>query len=259
MNILEEIIASKRKYVKEKKDWFAIRQFESSSFFDRECESFVKRCKEGGHTGIIAEFKRKSPSKGIINEKADILEVVSSYEKYGAAAISVLTDEIYFGGSNDDLWKAKSEVDIPVLRKDFIIDEFQVLEAKSIGADAILLIAACLSKEEVKRLAAFAKSIGLEVLLELHDEQELDHICEEADMIGINNRDLKNFGVNKDRSLKMAEKIAGGKLKIAESGITTQDDIRLFRENGFIGFLIGELFMKDPDPGKAFHEFIRLL
>ena len=142
--------------------------------------------------------------------------------------------------------------EIPLLRKDFIVDEYQIAQAKSIGADVILLIAACLTPREVKRLAAFARNLDLEVLLELHQEEEVEHICDEAELIGINNRDLKNFDVNIEQSLRMAEKIPGNKIKIAESGINSLDDILLFKENGFKGFLIGELFMKQLDPGKAF-------
>ena len=257
MNILDKIVESKRKSLKEKKDWFSIKKLEASPYFERECESLVKRLNEGNTTGIIAEFKRKSPSKGIINDKVKIEEVVSAYETNGAAGISVLTDEEYFGGSNEDLMRAREIVDIPLLRKDFIIDEYQVVETKSIGADVMLLIAACLTPEEVKRLASIAKNTGLEILLELHDENELEHICDDIDLIGINNRNLKTFEVDIERSLRMAEKIPADKIKIAESGISSVENIKLFKENGFKGFLIGENFMKEADPGKAFEEFVK--
>jgi indole-3-glycerol phosphate synthase len=256
MNILDKIIESKKISLKEKKDWYGIKKLEASPYFERECESLVKRLNSSDTTGIIAEFKRKSPSKGIINDKAKIEEVISAYETNGAAGISVLTDEEYFGGSNDDLMKARETVDIPLLRKDFIIDEYQVVETKSIGADVILLIAACLAPAEVKRLAAVAKSIGLEILLELHDEKELDHICEDVQLIGINNRNLKTLEVDMERSLRMAEKIPADKIKIAESGISSVENIKVFKQNGFKGFLIGENFMKEADPGKAFREFV---
>lgn len=259
MNILEKIIESKIKSLKEKKDWYGIKKLEASSFFERECESLVKRLSEGNTTGIIAEFKRKSPSKGIINAKVRIEEVVSAYELNGAAAISVLTDEEYFGGSNEDLMAVREIVDIPLLRKDFIIDEYQVVETKSIGADLILLIAACLSIAEVKKLAATGKNLGLEILLELHDESELEHICDDIDLIGINNRNLKTFEVDIERSLRMAEKIPADKIKIAESGISSVENIKLFKENGFKGFLIGENFMKKERPDEAFAEFVRSL
>jgi indole-3-glycerol phosphate synthase len=256
MNILGKIIESKRISLQQKKDWYSIKKLEASPFFERECESLVQRLNNDDTTGIIAEFKRRSPSKGIINDKATIEEVVSVYEFHGAAGISVLTDEEYFEGSNIDLMRAREAVDIPLLRKDFIIDEYQVVESKSIGADVILLIAACLTAAEVKRLTAVAKNLGLEVLLELHDEKELDHICSEIKLVGINNRDLKTFEVDMERSLKMAEKIPADKIKIAESGISSLENIRLFKENGFKGFLIGENFMKEADPGKAFVEFV---
>ena len=256
MNILDKIIESKRRSLKEKKDWFSIKKLEASPYFERECESLVKRLDEIDTTGIIAEFKRRSPSKGIINDRAKIEEVVSAYENYGAAGISILTDEDFFGGNNSDLMEARETVTVPLLRKDFIIDEYQIAEAKSIGADVILLIAACLTPKEVKQLAAVARTLGLEILLELHDEKELDHICDEIDIVGINNRNLKTFEVNIERSLRMAEKIPANKIKIAESGISSVENIRLFKENGFKGFLIGENFMKEADPGKAFEEFV---
>lgn len=256
MNILDQIIESKKKSLGKKKDWYSIKKLEASPYFDRECESLVKRLSSGDTTGIIAEFKRRSPSKGIINDKADITNVVSSYENYGAAGISVLTDEEYFGGSNEDLIKARETVDIPLLRKDFIIDEYQVVEAKSIGADVILLIAACLTPAEVKRLTGIAKNLGLEVLLELHGEEELGHICNNVDMVGVNNRNLKTFEVDINTSLKLVDKIPAGKPAITESGISSVDSIVALRQAGFKGFLIGETFMKEADPGKAFAEFV---
>jgi indole-3-glycerol phosphate synthase len=184
--------------------------------------------------------------------------VTTAYTENGASGLSILTDEKFFGGSNEDLIEARINA-IPVLRKDFIIDEYQIVEAKSIGADVILLIAACLAPKEVRRLAAFAKSLGLEVLLELYDENELEHICDETELVGVNNRNLKTFEVNIEQSLKMAEKIPADKIKIAESGINSVDDIVLFKENGFKGFLIGELFMKEADPSIAFAGFVNAL
>jgi len=188
----------------------------------------------------------------------DVMDVTTTYTEHGASALSILTDENFFGGRNEDLIEARIN-EIPILRKDFIIDEYQIAEARAIGADTILLIAACLTPEEVKRLAAFAKALNLEVLLELHDERELEHICDEVDLVGINNRDLKTFEVDIERSLKMAEKIPAGQIKVAESGINSVEDILLFRQNGFKGFLIGELFMKEADPGVAFEEFVNAL
>jgi indole-3-glycerol phosphate synthase len=258
MNILDNIIHYKRAEVAKRRLAVSISELEKGFYFDRKTLSLKDSLEKGNRTGIIAEFKRRSPSRGIINDKVDIIDVTAAYAENGASALSVLTDENFFGGSNEDLVGARIN-DIPILRKDFIIDEYQVAEAKTIGADVILLIAACLTPGEVKRLAGFAKGLGLEVLLELHDENELEHICDEAELIGINNRNLKTFDVNIEKSLLMAEKIPGDKIKIAESGISSVDDIMLFKENGFNGFLIGELFMKEADPTIAFAEFVNTL
>jgi indole-3-glycerol phosphate synthase len=258
MNILKKIIQFKKSEIEKRKAEVGIPALEKTIHFNRETLSLKKFLQKEDRTGIITEFKRRSPSKGIINDTADVVNVTKAYTENGASGLSVLTDTHFFGGSNDDLSKARVNK-IPVLRKDFIIDEYQVTEAKSIGADVILLIAACLTPARVKQLASFAKKIKLEVLLELHVEDELEHICEEVDLVGINNRNLKTFEVDIERSLRMAEKIPDGKIKIAESGIHSVDDILLFRQNGFKGFLIGELFMKEPDPGLAFAEFVNAL
>lgn len=252
MNILDKIVERKKQVVQKMKDQYGINELEASPLFSRDCFSLSDALRRQDSTGIIAEFKRRSPSKGVINNHSQIEDVVAAYEKLGAAGISVLTDEEFFGGGNPDLVTARNAVTIPLLRKDFIIDEYQLLEAKAIGADVILLIAACLSPGEVKRLAAIAKGLGLEILLELHDENELGHICEDTGIVGINNRDLKTFEVNLERSLRLAEKIPVGKIKIAESGISSVETIRMLKENGFNGFLIGENFMKEENPGKAF-------
>jgi indole-3-glycerol phosphate synthase len=213
-----------------------------------------------GSSGIIAEFKRKSPSKGWFKTKElEVEQVVRHYNDKGAAGISVLTDDEYFGGDLDDLIQAKVISDIPVLRKDFIVDEWQIAEAKAFGADVVLLIAACLSPGEVKQLATFTKMIGLEVLLEIHEEDELKHICEEVDMVGINNRNLKNFEVDINTSLQLINKIPQDKPAIAESGISKVETIVTLKKAGFKGFLMGETFMKEPDPGQAFAEFINQL
>lgn len=258
MNILEQIIAYKRKEVEKKKSEVSISELERSAYFSRNTLSLKQSLEKGDKTGIIAEFKRRSPSKGIINDKVNVTNVTKGYSENGASALSILTDENFFGGKNSDLMEARANT-IPILRKEFIIDEYQITEAKSIGADVILLIAACLSVEEVKRLAKFAKSLNLEVLLELHDENELQHICDETELIGINNRNLKTFEVDIERSLKMAEKIPGNKIKIAESGINSASDIFLFKKNRFKGFLIGEAFMKEKDPAVAFTRFVSAL
>jgi indole-3-glycerol phosphate synthase len=253
MNILETIIEHKKEEVRRRKLEVNIAVLEKRTLFSRPIlpvKDFLL-----ARSGIIAEFKRRSPSKGIINDQADVVKVTTGYADHGASCLSVLTDEEFFGGCDEDLVKARIN-DIPILRKDFIIDEYQLIEAKSIGADMILLIAACLSPAEVKRLASFAKGLGLDVLLELHGEEELGHICDETTVIGINNRNLKTFDVDIERSLRMAEQIPLSKLKIAESGINSIEHLLLFKRHGFHGFLIGENFMKAPDPTIAFAEFV---
>jgi len=258
MNILEEIIEYKKEEVKRKKSKVKTAELEKRELFSRTVLPLKDFLLDKSRTGIIAEFKRRSPSKGVINPDVDVLEVTKGYTEHGASCLSVLTDEHFFGGSDEDLIKARIN-EIPILRKDFIIDEYQLVEAKSIGADVILLIAACLTITEVKRLANFAKNLGLEVLLELHAEDELEHICDDTDVIGINNRNLKTFDVDIERSLRMAERIALPKFKIAESGISSVNDILLFKKHGFQGFLIGENFMKVTNPTIAFAEFVKQL
>ncbi len=258
MNILDKIIEHKKTEVAERKLAVPVAMLQESKFFSRDTLSLKDFLLDESRTGIIAEFKRKSPSKGIINGNADVTDVTTAYTKNGACCLSVLTDEHFFGGSAADLLKARVN-EIPILRKDFMIDEYQITEAKAMGADVILLIAACLTVQQVKQLAVFAKTLGLSVLLELHAEEELEHICYETDIVGINNRNLKTFEVDIDRSLEMAKKIPANKIKIAESGIGAVSTINLFKENGFKGFLMGENFMKEADPGKAFAKFVREL
>ena len=258
MNILKEIIEYKKEEVKSKKSKVKTTELEKRELFSRTVLPLKDFLLDKSRTGIIAEFKRRSPSKGIINPDVDVLEVTKGYTEHGASCLSVLTDEHFFGGSDEDLIKARIN-EIPILRKDFVIDEYQLIEAKSIGADVILLIAACLTVAEVKRLANFAKNLGLEVLLELHAEEELEHICDDTDVIGINNRNLKTFDVDIERSLRMAERIPFPKFKIAESGISSVNDILLFKQHGFQGFLIGENFMKVTNPTIAFAEFVKQL
>lgn len=254
MNILETIIARKRIEVEQNLRETPVAELERSAFFHRETLSLKNFLLDKERTGIIAEFKRRSPSKGPINEKADLLAVTGDYAKYGASAISILTDEDFFGGSTDDLRKAWIH-EIPLLRKDFIIDEYQVLEARAMGADIILLIASCLRPSEVKQLAALARQLKMDVLLELHDENELDHICDDTEFIGVNNRNLKTFSVDLERSIELGSTIPAGKIRIAESGISDRATLELLKSNGFDGFLIGERFMKETDPGEAFRLF----
>ncbi|CAN5878158.1 indole-3-glycerol phosphate synthase TrpC [soil metagenome] len=254
MNILEQIVAHKKEELEVRKLFVPETSLIESKMFKRTCISLKKILAEEKGTGIIAEFKRRSPSKGFINQHADVKQVTKDYTNYGASALSVLTDHHFFGGSSEDLVTAR-ENDIPILRKDFIIDPYQLYVSKAIGADVILLIAACLSKTKLKQLAGLAKDLGLEVLLEIHDENELGHICDEVDMVGINNRNLKNFQVDIDHSVKLAKMIPADKIKIAESGIDDIETINKFKKEGYKGFLIGERFMKESDPGNAFKNF----
>jgi len=258
MNILDTIIEYKKSEVKNRKAEISVAELQKSEFFRRKILSMKKALFDESKTGIIAEFKRRSPSKGVINENADIGKVVSAYARNGASGLSVLTDSTFFGGCAQDLETARLN-QVPILRKDFIIDEYQVTETRAMGADVILLIAACLDPAEVKNLAGLARSMQLEVLLEIHNEIELDHICDEIDLVGVNNRDLKTFEVDIDRSIALAKRIPADKIKITESGISSIENIFRFRENGFKGFLIGEYFMKQPDPATAFAEFIKQL
>jgi indole-3-glycerol phosphate synthase len=258
MNILETIIAHKKLEIAERKQIVSQYLLMQTKHFDRKCFSLIESLTKEGSTGIIAEFKRKSPSKGFINEHADVVNVTQGYTQAGAACLSVLTDTNFFGGSTADLVEARVN-NIPILRKDFIIDEYQIAEAKAMGADVILLIAACLTPDEVEALAKYAVSIGLEVLLELHDESELAHICEETILVGINNRNLKDFKVDIDASLRMATLISNDKIKIAESGISAVSMIHRFKNAGFKGFLIGEIFMKEANPAEAFNNFVQNL
>lgn len=258
MNILDEIIEYKKNEVAQRKKQKPVKELEGSPAFIREIFSLKQFLLDDSKTGIIAEFKRRSPSKGIINANAKVTTVTKCYTDNGAAGLSVLTDSHFFGGSTSDLEKARVN-EVPLLRKDFIIDEYQIIEARAMGADVILLIAACLTPERVNELAKFAKNLGMEILLELHDESELTHICDATEIIGINNRDLKTFKVDIDRSLAMAAKIPSNKIKVAESGISAVENIILFKQNGFRGFLIGEHFMKEPDPTIAFVKFIKHL
>lgn len=258
MNILDTIIAQKRSEVKTRKQQTRIAELQKGPFFKNETLSFSKFLKDENRSGIIAEFKRKSPSKGIINNTSTVTEVTSAYAKYGASGISILTDEEFFGGSLNDLLAATIN-EVPLLRKDFMIDEYQLIESKAFGAEVILLIAALLTKAEVKKLAIIAKNTGLNVLLEIHNDEELEHICDHVDVVGVNNRDLKTFTVDINRSIQLSKKIPADKMKISESGIDDIAAIKLLKQHGFNGFLMGEKFMKEKDPGEAFRNFIQEL
>ena len=258
MNILDEIIAYKRKEVEQLKATVPLEELEKSKLFTRETLSLKQSLLDNNKNGIIAEFKRMSPSKGMFNKEADVLQVTKSYVDNGASGLSVLTDRNFFGGSNEDLIRCRTHA-VPILRKDFIIEEYQIAEARSIGADVILLIAACLTPSRVKELAAFAKSLQLEVLLEIHTEEELQHICAPVDIVGVNNRDLKKFTVDIKRSIEISKLIPADKIKISESGISDIATLMLLKENGFRGFLIGETFMKEKEPSIAFARFTEKL
>ena len=257
MNILETIIAAKRLEVEQKKSHTSIGLLMDGPFFKNKTSS-LKKSLEKSRTGIIAEFKRRSPSKGIINASATVEEVTKGYTANGAAGLSVLTDPGFFGGSIEDLVAATAN-NCPILRKDFIIDEYQLFESKAFGAEVILLIAACLSKKEVKELADVARDLGMEVLLEIHTHAELDHICDAVDIVGINNRDLKTFLVDVQRSVELGKHIPSDKIKISESGIDDVETVKMLRAEGFSGFLMGEKFMKEKDPVQAFKIFSEAL
>ncbi len=256
MTILDKIIAEKRQEIAIRKTEKTISNFEEELSFGRKCIS-LKENLLNSKTGIIAEFKRKSPSKGWIFENANALEIPKGYCEAGAAGISILTDEPFFGGTIDDLIEARHLVDCPILRKDFIVDEYQIYEAKSIGADVILLIAAALTVEETKKLAKQANALGLEVLLEIHNKQELSHINENVDIVGVNNRNLKTFEVNIETSKKLAKLIPDDFIKISESGISNPETVIELRKFGYQGFLMGENFMKTENPPYALEEFIK--
>jgi indole-3-glycerol phosphate synthase len=258
MNILDKIIEYKRTEVDGRKAVTSFSMLERSPLFIRQPLSLKKYLTDPGKTGIIAEFKRRSPSKGVINDQVSVQQVTEGYTRSGASCLSILTDNHFFGGSSEDLQAARHN-EIPILRKDFMIDEYQIVEARSIGADVILLIAACLTPAEVRRLAVFAKSLGLEALLEIHNEEELAHICDETELVGVNNRDLKTFTVDVNRSIGLSERIPADKITISESGISKAGTILQLKEFGFKGFLIGENFMKEKDPGAAFEKFVQEL
>ncbi|MBX3241653.1 MAG: indole-3-glycerol phosphate synthase TrpC [Chitinophagaceae bacterium] len=258
MTILDTIIEHKRQEVAQRKKNISVSQLERSPFFTRQPLSLKQFLLDPEKTGIIAEFKRKSPSKGWINADADPAIVTAAYAAHGASGLSVLTDEKFFGGTAEDLQKARINK-VPILRKDFMIDSYQLVEAKSMGADVILLIAANLRPEEVKELATEAKKLGLEVLLEIHNHEELDHICDAVDLVGVNNRNLKTFEVNIQTSVDLSKQIPGDKLKISESGISDVQTINELKNHGYRGFLIGENFMKTVNPSIAFAAFAEQL
>jgi indole-3-glycerol phosphate synthase len=256
MNILDKIIADKYKEVALKKQLISPVHLSHYPLFERETISLASALKKS-NTGIIAEHKRRSPSKAVINQDLNVQDVACGYEDAGVCGMSVLTDGKYFGGSLDDLILARAAVKMPLLRKEFIIDEYQILEAKAHGADAILLIAAILSRKQIKDLSEFAKGLNLDVLLEVHDLEELEKsLMPSLDMLGVNNRNLKTFEVSTAISKELSEKIPNEFVKVSESGISSVEAIKDLKNYGFQGFLIGENFMKSNDPGKMASAFI---
>ncbi|SHI34529.1 indole-3-glycerol phosphate synthase [Mesonia phycicola] len=256
ITILDTIVKHKITEIQLKKEFFPTSYLESSVLFERTCFSLSKNLKNST-SGIIAEHKRRSPSKPNINQNLYVNEVVLGYKKAGACGSSVLTDNSFFGGSLEDLQLARASVNLPLLRKDFTIDEYQILEAKAHGADAILLIAAILTPQQVLNFTKLAHQLGLEVLLEVHNEEELQvNLNAPVQLIGVNNRNLKTFEVSTEISKNLAEKIPEEMVKISESGLKSVNDIIELREFGYRGFLIGETFMKTDNPGASAKKLI---
>jgi indole-3-glycerol phosphate synthase len=266
MNILDKIMLDKRNEVAHNQQIKSVQDLEKSVYFQRNCISLKQSLQK--QAGIIAECKLKSPSKGILKNIPDnplaisqlVVDITQGYERVGASAVSILTDEKYFAGKDEYLLAARPNLQIPILRKDFILDEYQIVEAKSLGADLILLIAACLTPPELKSLAKFAHSLGLEVLLEVHNAEELElSINEFIDLVGVNNRNLKTFGVDVQTSLELAEKIPSQFVKISESGLSDAQTILSLQMAGYQGFLIGETFMKTPQPANTLQNLLNEL
>ena len=259
MHILDKIVAAKRKEVDLRKSLIPVDQLKKSTLFNRPLNSLSDVLRQS-RTGIIAEYKRRSPSKPMINNSISVEDVVRGYSEAGVSGISVLTDGQFFGGSLDDLLHARASVSIPLLRKDFVISEYQIYEAKAYGADVILLIAAILDPEQVQSFNQLAKSLNMESLLEVHDEAELSqNLQADVAMIGVNNRNLKTFEVSVNTSLDLASDIPKSYVKVSESGIGDPDTISSLRSAGYRGFLVGEHFMKQEDPGASAIEFIKSL
>ncbi|MFV9552028.1 indole-3-glycerol phosphate synthase TrpC [Algibacter sp. PT7-4] len=259
MNILDKITLDKRKEVTLRKGLIPVSQLEQSVLFNRQTVSLANNLRKST-SGIIAEHKRRSPSKSVINNNLNVQDVAKGYESAGVCGMSVLTDGKYFGGSLDDLLTARASCNLPLLRKEFIIDEYQLLEAKAYGADVILLIAAILTKKEIKQFSEFAKSLNLDVLLEVHNEEELHKsIMPSLDMLGVNNRNLKTFNVSLETSKSLSHLIPDDFVKVSESGISNIEAIKTLQPYGYQGFLIGENFMKTDNPGASATTFIKTL
>lgn len=258
--ILNKIVLHKYTEVEEAKARVSMSDLETVKGFQRKCYSMREFMLDPVRTGIIAEFKRISPSKGIINDKVQPAIVTKQYADAGASALSVLTDNKFFGGKLTDLIEARAANNIPILRKDFIIDEYQIVEAKALGADIILLIASILNPKQIAQFAQLAKALSMNVLLEVHNREELERsMVDELDAVGVNNRNLDNFDVSVQNSYDLVELIPDQFLKISESGISDPQTIMELKKSGFDGFLIGENFMKEENPGLAIQEFVRNL
>ncbi|MEL0652536.1 indole-3-glycerol phosphate synthase TrpC [Algibacter sp. TI.3.09] len=259
MNILDKITLDKRKEVELRKSLIPVSQLEQSVLFGKQTISLANNLRNS-KSGIIAEHKRRSPSKSVINNGLNVQDVAKGYQDAGVCGMSVLTDGKYFGGSLDDLLTARASCNLPLLRKEFIIDEYQMLEAKAYGADVILLIAAILSRDEIKQFSEFAKSLNLDVLLEVHNEEELHKsIMPSLDMLGVNNRNLKTFEVSLETSKLLSTQIPNDFVKVSESGISSVEAIKELQPFGYQGFLIGENFMKTDNPGASATDFINQL
>ena len=256
-NILDKIVQRKLQEVSERKGLHSMKLLESAPLFGRQTLSLETFVRDPSRSGIIAEIKRRSPSKGVINSNISVAGVATGYRDAGASAISVLTDGDFFGGSEEDLMQVRQIVEIPVLRKEFIIDEYQIVESRSIGADAVLLIAAILTPTQLKNFVRLAHALSMEVLLEIHGENELDKAVQaEPDLIGVNNRDLKTFDLSVDTSRKLSSMIPNVFAKVSESGIESPAVIQELKQLGYEGFLIGQTFMQAKDPGCAAKDFI---
>ncbi len=257
ITVLDKIVANRREEVKLLKEKLSLPELKKGIDYGYLPNSLRKALLSEGASGIIAEFKRQSPSKGIINNKIAPETVTKGYVEGGASGLSVLTEKKYFGGSLEDLKAARLANPLtPILRKDFIVDEYQIYESRMLKADVILLIAAVLDRETISGFTTLAHDLGMEVLLELHEDKELEKIDERVDLIGINNRDLRDFSVNIDRSLDLMKKLPEQMVKISESGLSSPETILHLMHKGFKGFLMGENFMKAKNPGKAFNEFL---
>ena len=254
-NILDRIIASKAVEVASRKLTTPVSALEKAPAFSLKCLS-MKQSLLNSESGIISEFKRKSPSLGWIHQDADVVDVTSGYSTAGASGISILTDLEYFGGTPLDLIAARQFITCPVLRKDFVIDEYQLFESKAMGADVILLIAAALTVKQTLELARKAHELGLEVLLEVHYAKEIGHANDYVDMLGVNNRNLKSFEQSIQTSFDLAALIPDKFVKVSESGISKTETVKELRKVGYKGFLMGENFMKEENPAQALHNFI---